>query len=139
MITVVAPPIQVPFFRKLLSAKWTEAAYAVNEGSTVKLSTPELRIKGALLATIWVDRKVPYPELIPRDPDTYVKVLAVLDRMFRHPDAELRAIPEYIRHRRPFLLGKQLSVLDLWAVSHTQDRHYHALIDATLQHSRVSL
>jgi glutathione S-transferase len=138
MITITAPPHQAGYFQNLLATRWQPNEYTVLAADQpAKLRTPDLVIADPLIATLWIDRKVPCPELIPRDPDRMTQVLSILDRMFQHPVEETARLPAYLAHRRPFLLGRRLTVLDLWAAAHCNDPVYQNTVQRAIDLARV--
>lgn len=140
MFRVFSPQIQADYFTRLLLTRWSKDEFELIPNERVmRLETPTFRIVDPILITMWVDSKIPYPELIPRDPDSMVQVLSVLARMFRQPETEKQRLVDYLRLRRPFLLGKRLTVLDLWAASHADDSEYCRAVDAAIEKARVAL
>jgi hypothetical protein len=105
----------------------------------LQLSTPELQLDGFLKVLLFVDEKWPLPNLFPGDVNARAHLRQIVCKTAlaaAHNDtATLQELIAHTHDANPFLLGEQLSILDVLLTPITAsipNQHYTDHLTATL-------
>jgi hypothetical protein len=112
-----------PVIEDILKIKGIQYTH-IKTGSTLALETQELLIEGSDLIIQYLDERYPIPQLISGDVNNRIRIKQLALMLAQKPQIWGQAVAK----ANPFILGEQLTLLDILAANHSGDKSYNQFI-----------
>lgn len=136
MIKLSSSGTDLRFIENLLRIK--QLNYEVHPQRLFKLQDFKNTYNDPVIAALYLNERYPVPELLQLEPGSKYSIVSIM-RNIQNEDFDARLWNNVIKNRLGFIMGRQLTLLDLYIEPRVNDAKYSTAVQFCIANSLVTL